>query len=149
MVAGYRARSRTGRLSVPLTAIELTRRTGPSNSIAYAPSSSSEKSTRICARASVAPMRVLTDGEGDVPIRRTRDVELVRVGEHVLVTVGGGKPEHDLVAGGDALPAQFVRARGGPHAVGGARCPPHDLLDRAGQQRTVLSEALPLLRVFE
>ena len=86
--------------------------------------------------------------EGQVPVRAAPHVERVRLGELGLVPVPGHVPEHHLVPGPDARPAQLGVRGGGPaHEVGGAAPPDHLVGGRLDQAR-VGPQPVPLLRVL-
>ncbi len=81
--------------------------------------------------------------ESEVRVRIAGEVEAEGLGEHTLVAVRGGLPEHDLVAGVHRLAEKVEVAGGGAAVVGGRVRPAHDLLDtgtaRARRRRAVLA----------
>ncbi len=75
------------------------------------------------------------------------DVEGVGVGEDVLVPVGRGVEEDDLVAGGDLGAAQRGVDHGRAAEVHDGRDEAQHLLDGTGQEAAVVEQTLPLLGV--
>ena len=87
--------------------------------------------------------------EGDVVVRRAGDVEGVGVLEGVLVTVGRGVPEHDLVALLDLLATHLQVRRRRAAEVHDRRDIAQHLLDGARKERAVGAEQLPLVGMLE
>ena len=88
---------------MPLTKLLRTRVTSPASSIVPDPGQQGlEHQPDLQPGQVVAEAEVRAAlAERHVVVGRAGDVEAVGIGEHPLVTVAGGEPHHDLVAGLD------------------------------------------------
>src|SRR5207244_9580229 len=88
---------------------------------------------------------VVAEAEGEVLVRRSADVEPVRVREDVLVPVGRAVPEGHLVVLTDRLAVELRVVRHRAAEVHEGRDPAEHLLDGGVEERGIVREACPLV----
>ena len=122
---------RTGIVLMPLMKSERRRRGSPASSRSGSRSTTSRIMALISARARLAPRQKCTPPPPKVTwsLGVRRDVERVRVVEHVLVAVGRRVVDDDLVAFLDLLAAELGVAGGGAPEVVDRAAPAEHLLD--------------------
>src|SRR5262249_16271527 len=89
------------------------------------------------------------DAERQVAIVAPADVEPIGVGELGRIAVRGNEPEDAEVALGDALAAQLAGGRRRAPSELRRALVAHELIEGGGEQRRVVLQVLPLLRVTQ
>ena len=141
LTCGY-VLTRTGRRLMPAMKLLRRRSIGPSMRMSARRGRSSSNSTLTSIRGELGAEAEVRahQPEGDLRVGGAADVERERVGEDLVVVVGGHEPDEHLVAGADRATAELgVGGRRAPE-VHRHRPPAQDLLDRRGHDLGVAGD---------